>query len=63
MKLTTKLLIITFIALSFFMTKPKNIIQTDTCFTVAIEENTNYEQINKANPSPRPRSINTTILM
>lgn len=64
MKLATKLLIITLLALSFFMTETKNILQTDTCFTVAEEENANYEQINKNNtPSSRPRSLDTFTIM
>lgn len=64
MKLTTKLLLITLLALSFFMAEPKNITQTDTCFTVAEEENTNYEQINKdIIPSFRPRSLDTFTIM
>ena len=62
MKLTTKLLIITLLALSFFMTEPKNILQTDTGFTVAEEENINYEQINKDKPC-KPRSLDSTTLM
>lgn len=44
MKLTTKLLIITLLSLSFFMAEPKNIIETNTNFTVAIEEDTEYER-------------------
>ena len=62
MKLTTKLLIIALLALSFFMTEPKNIPQTDTCFTVAEEENTNYEQINR-DETQKIRSIDTIRLM
>ena len=46
------------------MTEPKNITQTDTCFTVVEEENTNYEQINKdILPSSRPRSLDTFTIM
>ena len=62
MKLTTKLLIITLLALSFFMTEPKNIIRSNTCFTVASEEDTNYEQINNDNTC-KTRSIDTIRLM
>lgn len=62
MKLTTKLLIITLLALSFFMTETKNITQTGTGFTIAEEENTNYEQINKDKPF-KPHSLDSTILM
>lgn len=62
MKLTTKLFIITLLALSFFMAESKNITQADTGFTVAEEENTNYEQINKDTPY-KPRSLDSTILM
>lgn len=62
MKITTKLLIIALLALSFFMVEPKNILQTDTCFTVASEENTNYEQINK-DDTRKTRSIDTTRVM
>lgn len=62
MKLTTKLLIITLLALSFFMTEPKNIIQSNTCFTVASEENPNYEQTDYNN-TYKTRSIDTIRLM
>ncbi len=62
MKLTTKLLIVTLLALSFFVVESKNIIQTNTCFTVASEENLNYEQINKDDPR-KTRSIDTTRVM
>lgn len=62
MKLTTKLLIIALLALSFFLAEPKNITQADTSFTVAEEENTNYEQINQNDPS-KPRFLETTTLM
>ena len=62
MKLTTKLLIVTILTLSFFMTEPKNILQTNTCFTVASEENPNYEQINKDN-TQKTYSIDTIRLM
>lgn len=62
MKLTTKLLIVTLLALSFFVVESKNIIQTNTCFTVASEENPNYEQINK-DDTRKTRSIDTTRVM
>ena len=62
MKLTSKLLIITLLALSISTSEPKNIIQTDTCFTVASEEDTNYEQINNDN-THKPRSLDTITLM
>lgn len=58
MKLTTKLLIIILLALSFSTSEPKNIISTDTCITVASEEDANYEQINN-NDTFKARSINT----
>ena len=44
------------------MAEPKNITQADTSFTVAEEENTNYEQINQNDPS-KPRFLETTTLM
>ncbi len=63
MKLTTKLLFITLLALSFSTSDPKNIIPTDTCITVASEENPNYEQINKDNTPSSPRSLDTFTIM
>ena len=44
------------------MAEPKNITQADTGFTIAEEENTNYEQINR-DETQKIRSIDTIRLM
>lgn len=62
MKITTKLLIIALLALSFFMVEPKNIIQTNSCFTVAGEKDSDYSIETNKN-EPRPYSLRTTKLM
>lgn len=62
MKLITKLLIITLLALSFFMTEPKSTIQSHTGYTVASDEDLTYEQIDIEN-THKTRSIDIIRLM
>ena len=62
MKLTTKLLIISLITLSFFMPEQKNIIQTNTSFVVASDTEVDYEEKTDTGIS-RPYSLQTTKLM
>lgn len=62
MKLTRKLLIIGLIALPFFLTEPKNIIHTDTNFTIVSDNDTDYEQELK-NKDFRPHSLRDTKTM
>jgi len=56
MKLSRKLLIISLIALPFFLTESKNITKTSTTITIASERNSSYED--DIYKGLRPRSIN-----
>lgn len=62
MKLTTKLLIITLLTMSFFMTEPKKTIQTNTFFTVTSKENSDYEQLDK-DDIYKPRHLDTITIV
>lgn len=57
-----KLLIITLLALSFFMSEPKNIKQANTGFTIASDTDSDYEETTNTN-GPKPYSLRTTKLM
>ena len=61
MKLTTKLLILTLLAMSFFMTE-RNIIQSDTNFIIISEEDPDYKPDNNKKPIT-PYSLDTTTTM
>ena len=62
MKLTRKLLIIGLISLPFFLTEQKNIVHTNTNFTIVSDNDTDYEQELK-NKDPRPYSLRDTKIM
>lgn len=61
MKLTTKLLILTLLAMSFFMTE-RNIIQSDTNFIIISEEDPDYKPDNNKKPIT-PHSLDNTTTM